>query len=273
MDDKKIKAHTEMNQQKRDLMKSLLGEDAKMDSNPMAQAFNPMEVMMDFLPNEKQSQLIEKLQNWQGEAMKYVGNGNPDAKDMGDLKKLRDKIEAELNVMLTPEEKRDYDLRLSNTSAQMRMGLGDFNPSKDEFETLFDMRQAFDDEHTVLGLPPVDQAGKDARKAAETVFKQQVLEWLGPDRYKEFERAPKREYKTALKVAERQGLEKSTAISVYEMKGIAEEQAKAVRDNEALNAKQRKAALLAIRQEAEASIVGVFGEEGYKAYNSQRGGD
>jgi len=271
MDQDKIKAHTEMNKEKGELMKSLLGADAKPDGNVMAGMYNPLERMMDFLPGEKQSQLMGKLQTWQAEALKHVSGGSPDAKDLAELKKVRDKIEAELSVMLTPEEKRNYDLRLSNTAQGMRQGLADFNPSKEEFEKIFDLRLAFDEEHSVLGIPPVDEAGRAARKEAETAFKQEVEAMLGPERYAEFDRAPRREYKTAVKVAERQGLEKSAAIQVYEMKGAAEGQAREVRQNNSLSADQRAAALQAIHDETRASIIEVFGEDGFKAYNGDRG--
>lgn len=270
MDQDKIKAHTEMNKEKTELLKSLLGADAKPDGNVMAGMYNPLEQMMDFLPGEKQSQLMGKLQTWQAEALKHVSGGSPDAKDLAELKKVRDKIEAELSVMLTPEEKRNYDLRLSNTAQGMRQGLGDFNPSKEEFEKIFDLRLAFDEEHSVLGIPPVDEAGRAARKEAEAAFKKEVEAMLGPERYAEFDRAPRREYKTAVKVAERQGLEKSAAIQVYEMKGAAEGQAREVRQNKALSAAQRATALQAIHDETRASIIDVFGEDGFKAYNSDR---
>ena len=272
MDQEKVKAHTEMNKEKSGLLKTLLGADAKLDENLMAQMYNPMEQMLDFLPGEKQAKLMSKLQNWQAEAMKHVGGGSPDAGDLKELKKIRDKIEAELNVMLTPQEKRDYDLRLSNTAQSMRAGLGDFNPSKEEFEKIFDIRQAFDEEHSVLGIPLADEAGRTARREAEKVFKKEIEELLGPERYKEFDRAPRREYKVAVKVAERQGLEKSAAIEVYEMKGIAETQAQAVRDNAELDAARRNAALQAIHDETRNSIIEVFGEEGFNAYNGDRGG-
>lgn len=272
MDQEKVKAHTEMNKEKSELLKTLLGPDAKLEGNMMAQMYNPLEQMMDFLPGEKQSQLMGKLQSWQAEALKHVGGGSPDAKDLEELKKIRDKIEAELNVMLTPQEKRDYDLRLSNTAQMMRGGLGDFNPSREEFEKIFDMRLAFDQEHSVLGIPPVDEAGRAARREAEAAFKKEVEALLGPDRYQEFDRAPRREYKSAVKVAERQGLEKSAAIQVYEMKGAAEGQAREVRDNAALTVEQRNSALQAIHDETRASVIEVFGEDGFNAYNADRGG-
>ncbi len=201
MDEETVKAHTEINQQKRSLMKQLLGEDAKLDTSPTAQAFNPLTAMIDFLPGEKQVKLVEKINSWNAEAAKFVSGGRPDATELEGLRKIRDKIEAELSVMLTPEEKRDYDLRLSNTSQMMRMTLGDFNPSKEEFEAILDLRLAFDNEHSVLGIPPADQAGQEARKVAEEQFRKDVESLLGPDRFKEFERAPKQEYQLAAKIA------------------------------------------------------------------------
>lgn len=272
MDENKVKAHTEMNKQKTDLLKSLLGEDAKLDGNPMAQMYNPMEQMMDFLPSEKQSQLMGKLQTWQAEAMKHAGGGRPDSTQLAELKKIRDKIEAELNVMLTPQEKRDYDLRLSNTSMQMRQALGDFNPSKEEFESIFDMRLAFDNEHSVLGIPPADEVGQAARKEAEKVFQKEIEALLGPDRYKEFERAPKPEYQLAVKVAERQGLDPSVGGTVYDMKNIVEEQVAAIRNDNNLTPEQRAQALQAIQAETQTSVGKLLGDEGLNAYSSQRGG-
>ena len=247
MDEDTIKAHNQMNQEKRDLMKALLGEDAKLDTSATAQAFNPLDAMIDFLPSDKQVQLVEKINSWNGEAAKHVGGGRPDSAQLEELKKIRDKIEAELNVMLTPEEKRDFDLRLSNSSQILRATLGDFNPSKEEFEAILDLRLAFDEDHSVLGILPADEAGQEARKAAAEVMKNEVKAMLGPDRFKEFERAPKQEYQLAVRIAERQGLDPSVGGSVYDMKVIVEEQVGAIRDDGNLTSEQRAAALQAVQ--------------------------
>lgn len=272
MDEETVKLHTEMNRQKRDLMKELLGADAKLDTRATAQAFNPLDAMIDFLPGEKQVKLVEKINTWNAEASKHVGGGRPDTAQLGELKRIRDKIEAELNAMLTPQEKRDYDLRLSNTSLQMRNALGDFNPSKDEFEAIFDLRLAFDNEHSVLGIPPADEAGQESRKAAEEAFKKDVEALLGADRYKEFDRAPKPEYQLAVKIAERMGLDPSVGGTVYDMKVIVEEQVTAIRNDVNLTPERRAQALQAIQAETQASVGKALGEQGFNAYASQRGG-
>lgn len=272
MDQEKVNAHNEMNGQKRELLKTLLGEDAKLDDNLMAQMYNPVEQMLDFLDSEKQSRLMGKLQGWQAEAMKHISGGRPDAAELEELKKVRDKIEAELNVMLTPEEKRAYDLRLSNTSQQMRMSLGDFNPSKEEFEALFDLRLAFDNEHSVLGIPPADEAGREARKMAEEQFKKDAEALLGEERFKDFERAPRDEYKLAAKIAERQGLDRAVAEPVFDMMGPAQDTARDIRQDNRLNAEQKQAALNEICGTTREEIVKLLGEDGAAAYESQRGG-
>ncbi len=272
MDQEKVNAHKELNDQKRDLLKTLLGPDAKLDENPMAQMYNPVEQMLDFLDGEKQAKLMGKLQGWQAEAMKHLGGGSPDAAELAELRKVRDKIEAELNVMLTPEEKRAYDLRLSNTSQIMRMQLGDFNPSQKEFEAIFDLRLAFDNEHSVLGIPPADNEGREARKQAEETLNNTIKELLGPERYADYDRAPREEYKLALKIAERQGLDRNAAIAVYDMKGPAEETARNIRQDASLSAEQKQAALGKIAATTQTEISKVLGEEGFNAYKSQRGG-
>jgi hypothetical protein len=273
MDAETVKLHAEINEQKRDLMKQLLGEDAKLDTSATAQAFNPLDAMIDFLPGEKQVKLVEKINSWNAEAAPHVSGGRPDSAQMEELKKVRDKIEAELNAMLTPQEKRDYDLRLSNTSLQMQQGLGDFNPSKEEFESIFDLRLAFDKEHSVLSIPPADEAGREARKAAEEVFKEDVGKLLGPDRFKEFERAPRQEYQLAVKIAERQGLDRSVGGEVYDMKVIVQEQVEAIRDSGNMTSEQQTAALQAIQIETQVSVGKLLGDEGFSSYSSQRGGN
>lgn len=272
MDQEKVNAHNEMNEQKRELLKTLLGEDAKLDDNLMAQMYNPVEQMLDFLDSEKQSQLMGKLQGWQAEAMKHISGGRPDAAELDELRKVRDKIEAELNVMLTPEEKRAYDLRLSNTSQQVRISLGDFNPSKEEFEAIFDLRLAFDNEHSVLGIPPADEAGREARKAAEEQFKKDVEAILGEERFKEFERAPREEYKLAAKIAERQGLDREVAEPVFDMMGPARDTARDIRQDNSLSPEQKQAALNEIYGTTREEIVKLLGEDGAASYESQRGG-
>jgi hypothetical protein len=270
MDEDKIKQSQEMAQEKRTLLKELLGvaPDEKPD---LLSGMNPFESMLDFLPAEKQTGVMEVLQKYQAKMMKSISGGAPDADDMKKMRTIQKDMDTELGTIMTPEELQDYQLRMSQTSMMMRMTLASFDPNQKEFVDIFNLKKPFDDEFGAYGTQGMSPEEQKKRKASETELNSKIKETLGEDRYKDYERSQDFVYQGLYKVAEKNGLDKTAAISVYDMKKAAEAQVNKLRADSSLTAEQRTASLEAIRTETERSAVQVLGKKAWESYQNQPG--
>jgi hypothetical protein len=132
---------------------------------------------------------------------------------------------------------------------------------------VFELRKAFDDQHSPFTRGDEKENEKNAREAAEKVLKEQIKESIGETRYAAYERAQNYEFQQMLRSATRGALGAPQAVQAWEMKQAAEQQAKELRGRSDMTAQDRNAALLAIRQETEASLKGALGEKGWDEYN------
>lgn len=234
----------------------------------MSSMMNPMDTMMNFLPEDKKAKVIETMMDHQAEMAKAAKNGQPDPRAIADVQKS---MEAEIAKLLDADENLDYQLRFSMTANQLRMGLAGFDPDKEEFMTLYNLRKEFDDRHSVLSRGSETPAEQKQRKADEKVLKETIKEALGEDRYADYEMAQDWKFKQTHMAASRSGLGTAEAKAVWEMRNAAEEQAKELRRNREMEKAQRDAALAVIRAETEASIRGVFGDKGWENYTRGNG--
>jgi hypothetical protein len=221
---------------------------------------------LDFLPEGKQSQVMDLMMKYQAKLAKSMGNGAPDAEDMKQMQKVQKEMEAELAGIMTPQELQDYQLRMSQTAMVMRMQLASFDPTEQEFRDIFKRKKAFDDEYGLMGMGSLSKEEREKRDAAKKDMDATLKATLGDERYADYERSQDWAYQGISKAAERAGLGKDDAIKVYDMKKAAEDQAKQVRQDKSLNKDQRNAALQGIRTETENSIRTVFGDKASQSY-------
>ena len=265
------KQQQELAQEKRALLKELLGIEPE-EKPDMFGITAVMETMLDFLPPAKQARVMELMQEVETKAMKRMGNGQPDAEDMKEMLKIQKEGEAELARLLTPKEKEDYDLRLSQTAMMMRMQMTDFEPSEQEFRDVFKLKKKFDDDFGgQFGMMSQDKEEQAKRAKAQGELDGQLKTMMGDARYADYQRGQDWAYGAMSKVAERQGLPKEAAVKVYDMKKAAEDQANKLRMDPSLSNEQRQSALQAIRAATEQSITATFGQKGYESYASQQG--
>jgi hypothetical protein len=93
---------------------------------------------------------------------------------------------SQLAKALTADELLDYDLRNSNTAAQMRGELDSFEPTRDEFLAIFRLRHGleldFEDKPKDL-YPDIETQ----RAAAEKLSTQKIAALLGPERFDDYQ--------------------------------------------------------------------------------------
>ncbi len=268
-DEEKIKARQALAKEKRALLTELLGvaPEEKPDMMAIFGGANPYEEMLDFLTPGQQTQIMELEQKYAAKLLKAVGNVG-DAEGMKDMAKVQKEKEAELAKFLSPQEFEDYQLRMSQTSMVLRMQMGSFEPSEDEFKSIFKEKKKFEDEFGMSGMNATDKADKDKMKAAEKAMNESLKSTLG-DRYVDYELSQDQAYQSIYRVTERNGIAKDSAKKVYDVKKEAEAQASALRKDTSLSKEQRDAALKGIRDETESAMKTVLGDKAYGSYEKQ----
>lgn len=263
-----LKLKHDLAQEKRAVLKELLGIDVPEKPERFTTGFNPYERLLGFLTPEKRTQLMELEQKFNAQRLKGLQGGS--ATSAEDLKKLEAQKSAELAKILTPQEIEEYQLRMSPTAMTMRAQLGGFDPTEQEFREVFRLKKKFDEEHgAMMGIIP--GAVNEKRVADEQELEAQLKVALGEQRYNEFKREQDLGYRGAVQAAEQSGLTKATAVKVYDMKKTAEQQASKIRSDTTLSDEQRHAALQAIRVETEKTLAQTLGEKGFDLYKKQFG--
>lgn len=260
--EEKLAKHRELAKEKRDLLKELLGVDVAEKPDLMA-GMNPYETLLDFLPADRQNALVELEQSFAAKMMKRMKDAQRNPKAMLDLMKEKD---AELLKVLSPQEKEEYDLRMSQTAMVMRMQMNDFQPTEQEFRDIFKMRKQFEDEYGMMGMQSNKPEDREKRQAAQKDLDNNIKNTLGEDRYREYKYDQDWTRSSLKDVAKEFNVPKEQAFKVFDLKAAAQEQAASVRKDKSLTPEQRQAALQAIQNETATAVNQVLGSAAGQAY-------
>jgi hypothetical protein len=189
---------------------------------------------------------------------------NPDV-----LRELMKEKDAELAKLLSPQEKEEYDLRMSQTAMVMRMQMNDFQPNEQEFRDIFKLRKEFEDEYGMMGMQSNKPEDIEKRQAAQQELDQSIKNTLGEDRYREYKYDQDFSRSTLKDIAKEFNVPKEQAFKVFDVKAAAQEEAARVRKDQSLTPEQRQAALQAIQQETSQAVNRLIGSAAGEAYFSK----
>ena len=238
--------------------------DLKMQMSSLVNATDALGTMFGFLPEDKQVSVMKLMQDMQTEMAEAGQDGGF---DLETVQAAQRKTEAAIKGVLSPEEFREYELRMSTTANTLRSQLAGFDPSEQEFLKVYDLRKAFDDEFSMYSLGNETDAEQKRRREAEQQVNDAIKQALGEERFADYERAKDWSFQQINQAAKRADLGTTEAIQVYEMKKAAEAEVQSVRQNQQLTQDQRIAALAGIQAETEKSMKTVLGEKGWDQYN------
>jgi hypothetical protein len=260
--EEKLNKHRELAKEKRELLKELLGVEVAEKPDVMA-GMNPYETLLDFLPPDRQNALMELEQSFAAKTMKRIkdAQNNPDV-----LRELMKEKDAELAKLLSPQEKEEYDLRMSQTAMVMRMQMNDFQPNEQEFRDIFKLRKEFEDEYGMMGMQSNKPEDVEKRQAAQQELDQSIKNTLGEDRYREYKYDQDFSRSSLKDIAKEFNVPKEQAFKVFDVKTAAQEEAARVRKDTSLTPEQRQAALQAIQQETSQTVVRLIGSAAGEAY-------
>jgi hypothetical protein len=230
----------------------------------MVKRVNGMNVALDFLPDEKKTEILRLQRAVEDRQAMRKG-----AEDTDTIMQLQKELEDSVKRLLTPEEALQYQMRLSPTAFRMMNfdGLGVFEFTEPEFVAIFKLRKAFDDEFPPLRVLSETDAEKAKRAEAETQLKEQLKQTLGTERYADYEMALDHNFQEMFRFTQKAELGLAQAKQLYLLRRLAAEQAAQVRKDQALTPESRAGSLQGIRQQTEKAIQMALGEKGWEQFN------
>jgi hypothetical protein len=264
----------ELNEEKRTLIKELLGVDletemAKWEGRPDDDAWRT-----GFLSPEKQ-QAVQALQEKFRDMERALFNemrenrGSPETR--AKMMAMRAQREAEMAQILGPQDYQEYQLRNSPTARDMRDNLASFSPTADEFKKIFELRENLNSQFG-FGRGG-DEAAREQRQIAEQQLQEQLRATLGEDRYHEYQLAQDDRYREIYDFTSRLNLPKETAQSVYDIQKTVEQQRQQVMNNQNMSAEERAATLAQIAQVTKETLAQTLPQQAYNDYVKSRDGN
>ena len=195
------------------------------------------------------------------------------AEDRTALTQLEQQQAAEMDALLTPNERFEYGLRNSATSLRLQRDLEAFNPNETEFRAIYQAQTAIQDRapasNTTSNAGNTSQATADDAEAAVTA---QLRAALGDQRFIEYQWSQDSGYQTLIKIADRFGLPPQTvAAEVLNMKQDVEQQKRQVLADSSLDAGQKQVRLQALQDQVGTVLATVLGEKGFSTYHDYAG--
>lgn len=261
-DEELVKQTQALAKERRDLLRSLLGEDYHDPQDMLAALVSPVAAMLDFLPAARQTQVLELEQRFAARLAAAAGRTNAPAL----VKAIQAEKDAELDKLLTRGERETYDLTTSRTASVMRSQLGDFDPNEQEFRDIYQARKKLD-EAFAQPADPADPANRDRREAALLTAYEEIHKALGDARWNDYRAAREWGAGSPLRqIAEAAQVPQAEAMKVPDLRDAARAQAIRLRADTNLADAQRAAALLAVQAETRAAILRVLGPTAGAAY-------
>ena len=266
-----LEGQNALKSEKRGVLKALLGEDFEPETDWLGAmaGFNPLDQILDFLSPTKKASVMEAYQKFAVKQTELAMNGAMDQEDLKALQAIQKERDLELAKLLTPQEKRDFDLRMSDTAMMLRSQLTGFEPTQDEFEQIFDLKKALDDEHSIFGMAYGNEESRKSYQEAQQEYEKGLESILGEDRYGEYKMGQDYNYQGLRKTSERYGADKETAAELYQSMKIAQSAVQEIRNNAKLDEAKKREMLQWIRGETEAMLIDKFGQEGFESYSKE----
>ena len=252
------------------LIKDLLGPDAE----PSNSFYGPFAKEMNGGLSPEKNKLLQTILSDYNDLKNQVYNSASGGmllpEDNEKLAYLEKEQQADLAAALSPGELFEYQLRTSGTASQLRNILQAFNPSEEEFRSIFRVQQAFDEKYGSPGdtLSPEQQS---ERQAHQGEVLDQLQSVLSPDRVADYKRETDPNYVQVNRLVQRLDLPQTTTDQVVALQDDISKRAEAIRHDPGLAAADRNIQLAALANEATTKAASILGESGFAAYKQTSG--
>jgi len=230
-----------------------------------------------FLSADKAARLAEVQSDYGDLQMRVIqemsGFRMPD--DEAKARLLAEEQQRDIQALLTPEEQAENNLRNSPTAQTVQFRLSGLDATEDEYKTLYALQSAFDEKYPdsegdmrlalrISGIYTL--TGADARAQAQKELDAQIKSALGDERYAQYQRAQRNDYRTLQAAAQRFNLAPETVAQTYQVRETAASEAARISGDASLDANQKTQAYAALADQATDQIRASLGDEIGDAY-------
>jgi len=257
------------------VIRDLLGIDAEEEAKRRVGESIDYERGFEFLSAEKRQRLRDidheynvKLAASKG-AMPYAQVRDPQA-DALTRKEIEEWRESAIKNLLTPEELNEYEMRRSGHATGLRRALQAFEPTEQEFRSIFQIEKQFgmDDYIGPSGFVQPKPADAETEQRFQAALKQA----LGEQRYAEYKRSKDPCYGILYDIVRDTELPKETVQTAYDLNRAAEQRADAIRKDTSLTPEARQAAFQQLGEQTDREMAKLLDESGFRLYRYQIGG-
>lgn len=262
---------TEIEKRKREIVRELVGVDLARERMELQGEEDFYERRLAFLPEDRRSQVRDILEKYQETEQRFrekeLEDGEPlNAGDRAQLRILTREREAALAQVLSPEEKKQFDLWMSPSANEVRHAFYGMNATEQEFLAAYEARRAFDDKWSLRDELFLSTAERAEMEKDREQMQANIREKLGEDRYALYQRGQDEDYHSLSALATRFKLPKDKASEVYGYKKVSLEIKAQVRDNPEMTEEQKTRALKAIAEETAGAVRTALGDRAYRYY-------
>jgi len=230
------------------------------------------QIMYAFLSPDRAEQFADMKSDY-GDMRREVEQGMSNFRMPGDnaqLKLLDDEYKRDADAFLTPDEKMENDLRSSSTARNLQYAFTDFDGTEDEYKTIFALQHALDEKYPTDSMMANEGGGMadflKEREAAQKEVDAQIKDALGDERYADYLRAQRQDYKSLQAAARRFNLDEDTVAETYQVRDDTASAAKQISDDTSLSAEQKNEAYAALAEQATGQIHAALGDDVGDAY-------
>jgi len=223
------------------------------DDPLFAALFKPLNDTLPFLDSGKQIAIYE-LKQRSNAARGRVQSGFITEMREDRFKEAED-FEAALQSILSADEYLEYQLRESTLSDRMKQTMTSFDYSEQEFRDIFSIRSNHE------GSEFNRLRDRESYREQRRVSQEEIKNYLGDDRYKEFSRSQDPAFRSLLSIGERYGNTTREMTEVYEVSVATQTEIGQIRDNESLSQAQRRDQIADARGRSMEEITNIVGEE------------
>ena len=234
--------------------------------------FNWNERKLAFLPEAKRAEALKFIEEFEEKRQDFYARNRGLHDDI--YRAEQKQLEAEelegLSKILSPQELREYELRNSQTASQLRYDLQGLSLTREQYESIFDVRKKYG--NSIYNYGDIEgQAARDQIEANKKAMQAELMAALGPEAGRKYERSQDYTYKQLAGLAKRYNLPETAADNVYDGKSAAEASVKAINENANLSLQEKEAAKQKIRDETETMVKSLLGEDNFKRYQRNGG--
>lgn len=260
---------TQLEKDQHDLIRDLLGVDLSTERSRSSLEWQPTgeTELRQFLNEDKTARITQLRDQRKQEVERFqdrVAGRGWTPEERATWTRLQTEHDDQLNQILSPTERAQYDLWFSETATSLRKELAAFEPSEKEFVRLYELRKTFDD---ALSKPRSPHDGPSSqitplpsREQAQAAFNQEVQKLLGADRYEEFQRTQNPQFQEMVEWSEQFDADPKTASQLFSIRQTAEEEIEKLLQTPNLNPNTLDTTLKLIQEETESAVADALGK-------------